>query len=262
MSIKRIQALLAQEYFVTIHSLETFFDIFVFSFITLFLYGFFSLYLIGNENMRAAQYLLLGMLFWEIVRVGQYSVSVASMWNIWFRNLTHLFVSPVSTLEYFTAHSLSGVVKAFSVFIIDAIITLVFFHFSVFEMDIGFLFLAFVNLAVFSISTGIVIVGLIFRFGTRIQSFAWGLVPILQPLTAAFFPVSVLPQPLQYFAYLFPTTYIFEASRLHLDTHLYDWQALFVAVILNILYLIGSVLFFQWFYTISRNTGQFARNEA
>src|SRR3990172_176614 len=134
MSIKRIFAVLTQEYYMVFRSVETFFDIFVFSFISLLLFGFFSTYLIGENNIIVAQHLLLGMLFWEVVRVVQYAVTIASLWNLWSRNLSNMFISPVSTAEYLTAHTVSGIIRGGLVFIINSIIAAYVFKFSVFEL--------------------------------------------------------------------------------------------------------------------------------
>ncbi len=96
----------------------------------------------------------------------------------------------------------------------------------------------------------------------RMQAFAWAIIPILQPLTAALFPVKVLPPPLQVFAYLFPCTYVFEAARYSLSDGKSDWYALEIAFFLNVFYVILSILFFMMMYRSARNSGQFARNES
>jgi ABC-type multidrug transport system permease subunit len=124
------------------------------------------------------------------------------------------------------------------------------------------LLIFFVSLSIFAFVTGIIILGLIFRYGMRIQAFAWGLIPILQPLTAALFPVKVLPPPLQVFAYLFPCTYVFEAARYSLSSGNRDWYAIGVAFFLNLFYVVLSILFFMLMFRSARNSGQFARNES
>jgi len=260
MSFKRVLAVLQQEYYLTIHSMETIFDVFIYSFISLFIFGFISNYLVGGENLTAARYLLLGLLLWEVVRIVQYSISMGSMWNIWSRNLSNMFIAPLSVIEYFTAHTLSGIAKAGLVLIIDAAITSIIFQFHF--LDLGIMVVAyFLLLAWFGFSTGIAIIGVIFRFGTRIQAFSWGIVPILQPLTAAFFPVSVLPKPLQALAWSFPTTYVFEAARFQLDTGQVDWRLLIFAILLNCVYVVAAVAIFSRLFQASRDSGQFARNE-
>lgn len=262
MSFRRIRSVLLQEFFITYRSVEIIFDVFVFSLISLFLFGFLSLYLVGTRNTFAAKYLLLGMLLWDIIRIIQYSISIASLWNLWARNLCNMFMAPLHVGEYLLAHTLSGIGKAILVFALDAVIAIAIFHFNIYQVGILNLLIFFVNLSIFAFVTGIVILGLIFRYGMRIQAFAWGLIPILQPLTADLFPVKVLPTPLQAFAYLFPCTYIFEAARYSLSTGNRDWHSIGIAFFLNLFYVVLSILFFMIMFRSARNSGQFARNES
>ena len=99
MSFRRIRSVLLQEFFITYRSVEIIFDVFIFSFISLFLFGFLSLYLVGTRNTFAAKYLLLGMLLWDIIRIIQYSISIANLWNLWARNLCNMFMSPLRVSE-------------------------------------------------------------------------------------------------------------------------------------------------------------------
>jgi ABC-2 type transport system permease protein len=261
MVIRRIKAVLLQEFFITLRSYEILFDVFVFSLVSLLLFGFLSLYLTGSQNTLIAQYLLIGMLLWEIVRITQYSLSMGSMWNIWSRNLSNMFISPVTSFEYFSAHTLSGITKSLLVFTLNATVTIFVFHFNIFQLGFLNLFLYFISLTIFSFSVGIMLLALIFRFGTRIQAFTWGFVPILQPLTGAFFPVSVLPSPIKELALLFPNTHVFEAARYTLTHHTMDVYELSLSFLLNILYVIIAIFFFRMMFRAAKDSGQFARNE-
>jgi len=262
MSFRRIRSVLLQEFFIAYKSMEIIFDTFILSLISLFLFGFLSLYLVGTQNTFAAKFLLLGMLLWDIVRVIQYSISIGSLWNLWARNLCNMFIAPLSVSEYLLAHTISGIGKAILVFTLDSVIAIVAFHFDVYQVGVVNLLIFFLNLSIFAFVTGIVIVSLILCYGMRIQAFAWGIIPMLQPLTAALFPVKVLPTPLQGVAYLFPCTYIFEAARYSLSSGNRDWHAISVAFFLNLLYLLLSTLFFKMMFRRARNTGQFVRNES
>jgi ABC-2 type transport system permease protein len=262
MSFKRILSILHQELFVTLRSLEVIMDIIFFPTMSIVLFGFLSTYLSGTGNPLIGQSVLMGMLLWEVVYITQYSVSVGSLWNIWSRNLSNLFVSPLDVREYVTAEILSGLVKAFLVFLITSFLSIFIFHFNIFQLGLINLLLFYINLVMFAISIGISILGIIFCFGTRIQAFAWGLLPMFQPLTAALYPVSVLPSPLKEISYGFPATYVFEAARYSLKTGLTRWDLLGTAFAVNIIYLILGILFFRLMFKKSRESGQFARNES
>jgi ABC-2 type transport system permease protein len=122
--------------------------------------------------------------------------------------------------------------------------------------------LYFVNLTLFSLSLGIVILGLIFRYGTRIQAFAWGILPMLQPITAAFYPVSVLPGWLQTVAWLMPPTYVFEAARINITNSQIQWYFLGISLVENVIYFAVAIWVFNVLFRNSKKTGQFARLES
>ena len=83
MSLNRIKAVLYQEFFVSMRSMEIIMDIIFFPVMTIILFGFLSIYLSGAINSSIGHSVLMGMLLWEVVFITQYSVSVGSLWNIW-----------------------------------------------------------------------------------------------------------------------------------------------------------------------------------
>lgn len=257
----RIKALLWQEFYLTKRSLEVIMDLFFLSFVSVLLFGWLSAYLSQSLPPPARHYLLLGILLWEVIRVAQYSLSVGAMWNVWSRNLSNLFIAPLSMAEYLGTAMLSAMVKAIFVLTLMGWMSSAVFGFHLASIGWVNLVVFTVNLLLFAYSSGLVILGLIFRFGTRIQALAWGLVVVFQPLTAMFFPAAVLPVPLRVVAYALPPTYVFEAARAALLNPRLDWQPAGIAFGLNVLYFILSAGLFAWMYQKSRDTGQFARNE-
>ena len=256
----RIIAIFLQEYFITKRSLEVIFDLFIYSTITIVLFGFVAKYLAGT-NVAAAYYLVIGLLLWEVVRVTQYSITVAVMWNVWSRNLSNMFVSPLSATEYFIALMITSSIKSALVVIILSVIIYYVSGFDVLRIGFVNILLSFINLSIFFFFLGIVITGLIFRFGTRIQALSWGLILLFQPLSATFFPITILPKPLQILSFFIPITHVFESARKNYLNQTTDWGSFFLALILNAVYFVFSCLLFYYMFKKSRQTGQFARNE-
>ncbi len=260
-SIGRVWAVLLQEVYITSRSVEVLVDLPFWSLTTVFVFGFVTRFLSTVMNPTYAQYLYLGTLLYEIIRITQYSMSLGALWNVWSRNFTNMFITPLSMTEYVIAQMLSGLVKAVVLFGLVAAIAAAIFDFNVFQMGVGNLTLLALNLVFFAYSLGLVVLGIIFRLGTRIQALAWGLVMIFQPLCAAFYPLAVLPPVLQAIALAFPPTYVFEAARIGLTTPGVQWTYVGIAALENVLYFGLSVWFFSFMYRRSRQTGQFARNE-
>ena len=105
-SLRRILALVTQEWYITRHSLEVVSDLFVINVVSLTVFGFFGVYVAHLGSVEAAYVILLGFILWECFQVSQYTVSVTTMWNVWSRNLTNIFVTPVSISEYLIAQYL------------------------------------------------------------------------------------------------------------------------------------------------------------
>ena len=260
-AIERIWAVLLQELFITARSVEVLVDLPFWSLMTVVVFGFVTKFLSTVMNPTIAQYLYLGTLMWEIMRVTQYSMSLGALWNVWSHNFSNMFIAPLSMVEYVLAQMVSAALKAMLLFGLVALIAAFVFGFNLLEMGWPTLSLAFFTLLWFAYSLGLFILGIILRLGTRIQALAWGLVLIFQPLTAAFYPLSVMPPVLQTVARLFPPTYAFEAARAALGSAdiRFEWVA--VAALENAFYFGLSIWFFQYMYRRSRETGQFARNE-
>jgi ABC-2 type transport system permease protein len=262
MQFRHIKGLLIQEFFVTIRSYEVILDIFVLPSMLVVVFGFLANYLSGTTNPLIAHSLLTGMLFWQIIFVVQYSVSVSSLWNIWSRNLSNMFIAPMTLPEYIIAQIISATFKAISIFVPTSLLAIPIFHFNIYTLGFANLFFFSLCLAIFAVSFGLIVLGLIFRFGTRIQAFAWGLLPILQPIAAVFYPVQVLPAFLQPICYALPPTYIFEAIRATIAHPGIQWQSIGISFALDIVYFLFSLWFFNYMFNKSKEKGQFARLES
>ncbi len=81
-------------------------------------------------------------------------------------------------------------------------------------MGLGFALAAFfLNLFLTSWAIAIVVAGLLLRNGLGAESLAWGIMFMFLPLTCVYYPVSVLPDWLQGYAWMLPPTYVFEGMR-------------------------------------------------
>ncbi|NBV76722.1 ABC transporter permease [bacterium] len=261
MNFRRVRAILWQELFVLRRSYEVIADIIVFPFTNILVFGFISVYL-SKENPAAAQFVITGMLLWGIIWIVQYSVTLGSLWNIWSRNLANLFIAPLQLNEYILAHTISGIVKSLLVLTINAVLCVYVFHFNLLSVGILPLVLAFANFVLFAYALGITLLGLIWKYGTRIQAVSWSLVGLIQPLVAAFYPLSVLPVYVQWVSILFSPTFVFEAVRTALTTGNVDWTLFGIAFVQNCVYCVIASKLFVSMYDASRDSGQFARNEA
>ena len=157
MKWRHVRGVLMQELYMTFHSLEVIVDVFVFPLINIVIFGLISVYLAGNEQVLAARYVFLGMLLWQIIAITSYSVAVGSMWNIWSRNLSNMFIAPLKVKEYVLALFASGCIKALILLILGMVLSAWFFDFNVLDVGLANLVLMFTVFALFGFAMAVAI---------------------------------------------------------------------------------------------------------
>ena len=115
------------------------------------------------------------------------------------------------------------------------------------------------NLLLFGWAVGLFTMALIFRYGRAAEALIWGVPFFIQPISAVFYPVSVLPDWLQKVAYLLPSTYVFEGMRQVLATGVTDISILSISFGLNLVYLLLGSLYFSWMLYKVREKGYLSR---
>ena len=242
------------------HSVETWMDIFWFPMIQAFVYGGIALFFVRSSGPQAAQFVVLGVILWYAMEAGSYSIAVGTLWEVWAHSFSNMFVSPLTIEEFVVAHMLFGVFKQILTIVILSTVGYLTFHFSI--LSIGWsLPVHLLLVIIFAWAVGMFVLGLILRFGTMIQSLAWGFIYIIQPVVGVFYPVSILPMPLQRVAYALPPTYVFESARAALLTGTPRWDYLGVAMMLNIVYLVAAYIFLKSMWEWARMAGALARLE-
>ena len=256
----RVYAIIRHEIFITKRSVELFFDTLFFPLMNVILFGVIGRFL-GSSDSASATYLVMGALLWNVISINQYNVTVSSMWSVWSHNLTNLFIAPISVAEYFTAHVLAAALRTNLVVALLSLGTYAVFDFNILSMGIVNLLLCVLNLSLFAWWVGIILLGLIFRYGTRVQALSWGIIFLFQPLTASFFPLDALPSSVRAIALALPPTHAFEAARDALDQPGVAWAPMGVSLAMNLAYFGVALILFRLLFDKSRKTGQFARND-
>jgi ABC-2 type transport system permease protein len=260
-----IKAVLRQEVYVTKASWEVIFDIFIFTLANIVLFGFIANYLVqGSDSLSSqlqVQSLVVAVVFWEALRINQYSASVSSMWNIWSHNLSNMFIAPIRVTEYLIAHVIAATIKSAFVLVCAIALVAYLFHISILSLGVGPILFGYLNMVIFGTAVGLVLIGLVFRYGTKIQALTWGTIFMIQPFCAVYFPVNVLPGFLQPICYLFPATYFFEWLRALYEKTAYSDAKLLLAFIFNLAYLVAACWIFTRLLANAKRSGQLVRND-
>ncbi len=241
----RINAILIRNLYLYKRSLPRIMDIVYWPVMELLVWGFLSAYLekfqFSSQNVTTV--LLGGVVFWDLLTRSQEAISVAFLEEVWEKNFLNIFVTPLKLSEMLTAFFLIGVVRIILVGLVAALLAFLLYHFNI--LLFGMYLVPFViNLLLFGMAAGVFIIAIIFRYGTSAQILAFGLVFLIQPFAAVFYPVAALPAWAQWISYLLPPSYVFEGMRAVIATGALPSRELWLAFGTNAIYLALSLLLF------------------
>ncbi|HIB85875.1 TPA: ABC transporter permease [Candidatus Poribacteria bacterium] len=255
--LTRINGLVLRYLYLYRRSLARAGEIFFWPIMDLLVWGFVSAYI--NKENKVALFLLGSVIFWDVLYRSQQAITLSISEDIWVKNILNVFVSPVSIFELMVATCIMGIIKAAITAIVLGSLAFLLYTFNI--VSIGILLLPFlISLLLFGWALGMVTMALILRFGKSAEALVWGVPFLIQPFSAVFYPVEVLPDWLQIIAYTMPSTYVFEGMRKVLaNGEWLDLKMLVIAFSLNILYLATGATFFGWMFSQVRKKGYLSR---
>lgn len=260
MKLHRILALVNRHLMLYKRSPQRMMEIVYWPLLDLLVWGFITMYLARyKEGLPAFVTFFLGaLILWDILFRAQQGICISFLEEIWSRNLLNLFVSPLRVGEFLSATMLVSILKVIGAAIMT--IALAYFLYSFNLFIIGLSLIPFViNLVVMGWAVGIFTTAIILRYGQEAEVLAWGLAFLFQPVSAVFYPISVLPPFLQRIAEGIPAAHVFEGMRAVIETKTFPVTELLWASGLNVLYLIGAILFFNWMFRIVKVKGLLVR---
>jgi ABC-2 type transport system permease protein len=224
--------------------------------VQLFVWGFLQFYISQNSGFfaRAAGMFIGAVLLWDILFRGQLGFSVSFLEEMWSRNLANLMFSPLRPIEFIAALMVMSIVRLAIGMVPVTILAIVFFGFNFYSL--GFALAAFfLNLILTSWSVGMVVSGFVMRNGMGAESLAWTVMFLLMPLTCVYYPVSVLPDWLQWVAWALPPTYVFEGMRALVLEQTFRADLMLAAFALNLVYFAIAVAVFLGLLRSARRIG-------
>ena len=174
--------------------------------------------------------------------------------EIWSRNFTNLFVAPLKISEIITALTFTALIRTL-IGIVPAIILMSpLFGVSILNMGPA-LFLLFLSLYMFGTTLGILVTSGLLRFGPAFENTAWSSLFLLAPLGCVYYPLSILPEWLQYVSKFLPLVYIFEEARSILINNVISYENIFKALLLNLFYFVIAIIIFYFSFYGARKKG-------
>jgi ABC-2 type transport system permease protein len=220
------------------------------------MFGFISLSIVnrfGHADVMTETFLA-GLLLGEMLTRVQTAMLVFHMEEVWSRNLGHLFASPLRLRDYVGGlvslslfRSIISVAPAY-------LIAYYLFDFSI--LKLGWMLPIYIGLLCFNgWLLGMLIVSLLLRFGLAAEWLGWMSTWLFMPFMAPYYPVSVLPKAFQYVSWSLPGTYVFESMKEQLASGAARFDYLGVALALNVVYFLGSVLIFFYSFRSTKKSG-------
>jgi ABC-2 type transport system permease protein len=228
----------------------------------LLVWGFVSVYFIGlngaGTKPGAITFLVGAIILFNILYRAQQAVTISLLEDLWSRNLLNIFVAPITVAEFVCATYMVGLAQVVFVGLSTSVMAYFLYHFNI--LTLGFLLVPlFLNLIVMGWSLGLLASGLILRFGHQAEALCWAIPYLVQPFSAVFYPVSVLPVWLQPISRMIPASHVFEGMRRILQGDSHVGGELAWATGLNIMYWIFFSALYARMLQAARVRGSLAR---
>ncbi len=261
MKLHRVMALIQRHLYLYKRSLPRMTEVFFWPLIDLLLWGFVTLYLQRFQaNLpKFVAFFLGALILWDILYRAQQGISVSFLEEVWSKNLLNLFVTPMRPSEFLAALMSISVLKLLTAGLASAFLAWFLYSFNVFILGVSLIPFV-LNLAVMGWSIGIITMASILRYGQEAEVMAWGLAFLVQPVSAVFYPVSVMPAWVQPIAWMMPSSHVFEGMRSVVETGVFPLEELGKAVVLNLIYLALALSFFYRNLRIVKEKGLLLRS--
>ena len=227
------------------------------------LWGFITKYLnsVSSAGFDFVPVFLGAVLLWDFFTRVMHGVTMAFMEDVWSRNFLNIFATPLSISEYVSGLVLSSVATSSVGLVVMLVLATTIFGLSFLSYGpalIPFLLVLFL----FGIALGILGAAIVLRFGPASEWFIWPVPALISPFAGVFYPISTLPQWMQYICWALPPAYIFENVRAVVAGRPASLPELVAATGLAIVDVILACWIFVGVYRHSVRTGLIARYSA
>ena len=256
MKFHRIYALYLRHFYLIKSSLPRWLDLIYWPTIQIILWGFISKFFTMHSDFynHTAGIILTAAILYDFLFRSSISFNMLFLEEIWSRNFTNLFIAPLKISEIITALTATALIRTLIGIVPAVLLASPFFGVSL--LNLGFpLILLLLSLYTFGITLGLLVVSGLLRYGPAFENVAWSSLFLLAPLGCIYYPLSILPDPLQILAKTLPLVYIFEEVRSILINNVVNYSNIMTAFILNLIYFTIAIITFYKSFSEARNRG-------
>ena len=263
MSTKRIYAIFLRQVYLVRGTPTRFFQIFIWTTIDVTLWGFISRYFgaVSGIKFGLIPILLGAVLLWDFLIQVMQGVTMSFFEDVWSHNFLNVFASPLRISEYVGGLILAGIAR--SALALVVMLSLATFLFGLPILVYGaslalFLLLLFLC----GITLGIIGITIVLRLGPSAEWFVWPIPAILVPFVGVFYPLSTLPQWMQYVGRVLPPSYVFDGVRTIVAGGTFPTSTLLWGTLLSLVYLFAAYGLFFRTYKNAVKSGLLSRYSA
>jgi len=255
-TMRRMGAIALRHWYLISRSPPRIIDLMYWPILQMTLWGFIQEFLVTESSLfaQAAGLLIAAALLWDLLFRSQISFSLSFFEEVYSRNLGHLLATPMRAWEYVLALMAVSAIRTLIGIIPATLLAIWFFGFSIYSLGLV-LAAFFVSLVMFGWSIGLVVSGIVLRYGLGAEGFAWALLFGLLPFCGVYYPVTVLPTWLQGLSAILPASYIFEGMRAVILDGEVPLDLLLTAGALNIIWIGFGMAIFLAFFRGARERG-------
>ena len=256
MKFHRMFALMLRHIYLIKSSLPRILDLIYWPTIQIILWGFISKFFTLHSDYynHTVGIILSAAILYDFLFRSSISFNMLFLEEIWSRNFTNLFVSPLKVSEIITALTLTALLRTLIGIVPAILIASPFFGVSLFDLGPP-LFLLLLSLYFFGITLGLLVTSGLLRYGPAFENIAWSSLFLLAPLGCVYYPLSILPEWLQVLTKILPLVYIFEEVRSILLNNVVNYSNIVIALELNLIYFVGAIVIFYLAFYGARKKG-------
>ena len=248
--------LFLRHFFLIKSSLPRILDLIYWPTIQIILWGFiskfFSIYSDYYNNTLGV--ILTCAILYDILFRSSISFNMLFLEEIWSRNFTNLFIAPLKLKEIIISLICTALIRTLIGLVPAIILTSPLFGVSILKLGLP-LFLLFFSLYIFGITLGLLVSSGLMRYGPSFENIAWSSLFLLAPLGCIYYPIEILPNFFQLVAKALPLVYIFDEARNILLNGTLNYENIYKAYSLNLLYMSTGIGLFYFSFLKARIKG-------
>ena len=256
MKFHRIYALFLRHFYLIKSSFPRIIDLIYWPTIQIILWGFISKFFTMYSDFynHTVGIILTAAILYDFLFRSSISFNMLFLEEIWSRNFTNLFISPLTISEIITSLTSTALIRTLIGIVPAVLLATPFFGVSLFSLGPS-LMLLLLSLYMFGMTLGLLVVSGLLRFGPAFENVAWSSLFLLAPLGCIYYPLSILPDWLQILAKALPLVYIFEEVRSILINNVVNYSNIISALTLNFIYFTLAVVIFYLSFNGARKKG-------